>query len=84
MTITKTQTDFNKYDTHGNHYQDINKLLEDDTTLILVSPNEEVQALSLIIGTSVYDTKTVSTIEQAHSINSKRYKIITNARFFAN
>ncbi|OUW32485.1 MAG: hypothetical protein CBD31_01535 [Flavobacteriaceae bacterium TMED171] len=81
MTITKTKTDFNKYDIHGNQYQDINKLLEDDTTLILISPNEEVQALSLIIGTSVYDTKTVTTLEQAHNLNSKRYKIIVNDIF---
>ena len=81
MTIKKTQTDFNKYDTHGNQYQDINTILEEETTLVLVSPNEEVQALSLIIGTSVYDTKTVSTIEEAHSISSKRYKIITSNVF---
>ena len=81
MTIKKTQTDFNKYDTHGNQYQNINTILEEETTLVLVSPNEEVKALSLIIGTSVYDTKTVSTIEEAHSISSKRYKIITSDVF---
>ena len=81
MTIKKTQTDFNKYDTHGNQYQDINTILEEETTLVLVSPSEELQALSLIIGTSVYDTKTVSSIEEAHSISSKRYKIITSDIF---
>lgn len=81
--MTSTATDFNKYDTHGNQYQDINTILEEETTLVLVSPGDEVSALSLIIGNSVYDTKTVETIEDAYKIKSKTYKIIIENTVFS-
>ena len=81
--MTSTATDFNKYDTQGNQYQDINTILEEETTLVLVSPSDEVSALSLIIGNSVYDTKTVETIEDAYNIKSKTYKIIIENTVFS-
>jgi len=74
--MKKTLTDFDKFHTNQNNYQDINTLLEEETTLILINPNEEILSLGLILGGSVYNTVTVQTLEQAYALQNGRYKII--------